>query len=330
MKIIIKHIINPLNFFISHIPLISFILLISFLIACEKDIDIVLSEGEEDIVVYGFIEQDLPPIVVLTKSLPVFSTTNIENIQNSFVHNAKIIISDGTDTVQLAEYCLLDLDEPLKSFIIGSFGMLDIAQTGFNYCFYTLDTIDLIFNKMTGKLWKTYFLSIQAEGKTLSAKTTIPGLIPFDSTWWIPHTHPKKDTLVLLWVRYPDPDTAGNFARYFTKRNQEPFYPGYFFSVFTDELINGKEIDFPLERGQSRYEEVDWETYGYFSKGDTIIVKWCSIDKAHYDFWSTLETDRSNSGSPFGTPTKIISNIIGGLGIWGGYGASFDTLVVNN
>ena len=59
------------------IPSIAFIPLISLLIACEKDIDIVLSEGEEDIVVYGFIEQDLPPMVVLTKSLPVFSTTDI-------------------------------------------------------------------------------------------------------------------------------------------------------------------------------------------------------------------------------------------------------------
>lgn len=326
--------------YISPIPFIAFISLISFLIGCEKDISIVIPEGEEDIVVYGAIEQDFPPFIILTKSLPVFAANDIETIQNSFVHDAVIKISNGNDTVQLYEYCLNDVEEPIKGIIVKEFDLFGAMQAGINFCVYSLDSSDYFnyyilgdSNVFLGEIGKAYSLSIEAEGKKLSATTSILQPIPLDSLWWKPHPDPKKDTLVLFWVRYTDPPVERNYARYFTKRNQEPFFPGYFLSVFNDELFNGVSFDFPLERGQDE-DPRDYHdngqhfdpSYGYFKKGDTIYIKWCQIDKAHYDFWRTLEVDKNSTGNPFGSPTKIISNIDGGLGIWGGYGAFYDTL----
>ena len=336
---------------ILHYPIsfIAFISFISFFFAgCEKDISIVIPEGEEDVVVYGAIEQDLPPFIILTKSLPVFATNDIETIQNSFVHNAIIKISDGNDTVQLYEYCLNEVEGAIKDIIVEEFDLFGAMQAGINFCVYSLDSNDYFSyllckinnscdnaNIFLGKTGKIYSLAIDAEGKKLSATTLIPQPIPLDSLWWMPHSDPKKDTLVVFWVRYTDPPGERNYARYFTKRNQEPFFPGYFLSVFNDELINGESFNFPLERGQDEdpheYNDNGQHldpSYGYFKKGDEIIIKWCQIDKAHYDFWRTLEVDKNSAGNPFGSPTKIISNIDGGLGIWGGYGAFYDTLVV--
>ena len=118
--------------------------------------------------------------------------------------------------------------------------------------------------------------------------------------------------------------------RYFTKTNSEPFFPGYFGSVFSDDLLNGQTVEFPLDKGQNFEPRGpdDFATYGQFTVGDKVILRWASMDKAHFDFWRTLEVDKLSAGSPFGTPTKIISNIDGGLGIWGGYGTYYDTSYV--
>ncbi|MDQ3291582.1 MAG: DUF4249 family protein, partial [Bacteroidota bacterium] len=155
----------------------------------------------------------------------------------------------------------------------------------------------------------------------------IPNLTPVDSLWFIPHPNPKNDSLVTLWYRYQDPDTLGNNVRFFTSRNREPFYPGYQTSVLTDEFVNGRIIDFPLDRGHPKSEKVDLETYSYFKRGDTVRLKWSAIDYQHYQFWFTMEADRASNGNPFGFPTTVRSNINGGLGIWGGYGVSRHTVI---
>ena len=57
------------------------------------------------------------------------------------------------------------------------------------------------------------------------------------------------------------------------------------------------------------------------------MVKFCSIDRNTFEFWRTEETQVQNNGNPFGSPAPISGNIKGGLGIWGGYAASYDTII---
>ncbi len=300
-------------------------------LSCEKEVDIDLPVGEEALVVYGYIEQDEAPVVFLTRSLPVFGTSDPNNLQNSFVKNATIRISNGTEQVQLAEYSLADLDDSVRGKVMESLGFGEIKDIVIGISLYSLSITDWGSKKMYGEVGKTYSLYINVEGQTLTSKTKIPELTYLDSLWTIPANDPELIDLEILWVRYNDPDTTGNYARYFTGRNSEPFYPGYFVSVFDDDLINGKSFNFPIDRGQNRNDEVTFDSkdeYGYFRRGDTIRIRWCSIDRSHFLFWQTLEVSNRQQGSPFDRPIKIVSNIEGGLGIWGGYGATYDTLYV--
>jgi hypothetical protein len=53
------------------------------------------------------------------------------------------------------------------------------------------------------------------------------------------------------------------------------------------------------------------------------------IDKGVYTFWNTYAFAQRAVGNPFSSPINVKTNISNGaLGIWAGYGSSFDTLVV--
>ncbi|MBA2423329.1 MAG: DUF4249 domain-containing protein [Chitinophagales bacterium] len=273
------------------------VLLIS---SCQKDITLNIPPSEEQIVVEGHIETGQPPYVILTRTSDYYSTFYLDSLSNLFVHDAVVQVSDGTQTITLSEFSLDTL------------GAVVSVYLGLN---------------MVGEVGKTYTLTVQTEGKTLNAVTTIPNVIPLDSIWYEQNADPDNDTLVRLICRYNDPPQLGQYVRYFTQINNEGFYPGLN-SVFEDAVINGTTFDFPLDRGINRNDSTSFENYGLFKKGDTITVKWSGIDKPHFDYWRTEEFELGGQGSPFSSPVIIQSNINGGLGIWGGYSSSFISIVV--
>lgn len=290
---------------------------------CEEDIELNIATGEEQLIVQGHIEQEAPPLVFLTRTVPVFAGTEPAKLAAAFVHGATVTVNHGSQSVTLREILVRNLPAAQQQVFAEQFGIdLATVNNSLNIPFSVYTTPDL-----KGELGQPYGLRIEAEGKILTATTTIPHRAPLDSLWFAPHPNPANDSLVTLWYRYHDPDTLGNNIRYFTSRNREPFYPGYYTSVFTDDFVNGQYINFPLERGHPKSARVDNDTYSYFQRGDTVQVKWAAVDYPHYRFWFTLEADRASNGNPFGFPTTIRSNINGGLGIWGGYAISKHVVV---
>lgn len=305
--------------------LIYFLILLPFCLSCEKDIDIKLKEGVDLLVVEGHIEPNLPPYVILTKTQPFFSTTNQSVLNTLFIRNADITVSNGAQTVTLQEFSSDSLPEFLVDTLSKRLGVSLASQSNPN----GLKIIVYANLEMTGVVGGVYNLMIHASGQVATAVTTIPSPSPLDSMWTIPH--PEIDSLVTLTVRYSDPPGVKNYVRYFTSVDQDVFYPPLFASVLDDRnLINvdGKTFDFAIEQGHNPYDPDRFKNYTYFSKGDSIIVRWCAIDKAHYDFWSTAEFERNSGGNPFSNPTIIKTNIKGGLGIWGGYSPTYHFLVV--
>ncbi|MES1221850.1 MAG: DUF4249 domain-containing protein, partial [Bacteroidota bacterium] len=84
--------------------IILFVLFITVFFSCEKNVTFKLDNAETKLVVEASIENDQAPTVVLSNSLDYFSEISPEILQNSFVHDAEIFISNGTLTHKLKEY----------------------------------------------------------------------------------------------------------------------------------------------------------------------------------------------------------------------------------
>ena len=293
--------------------------------SCEQDLTLLLPEGEEKLVVEGHIEQGAPPIVVLTRSVPVFSDLTLEALEQSFVHDAQVTVTSNGQNYVLKEVASPAFSDEIVRVVSLQFGIPAEQlrrNSGFLFYVYTTD-------ELQGEIGQSYGLRISHSGRVLTSSTTIPQLNPLDSLWSVPHPNPKKDSLRVLYYSYTDPDTLGNSIRYFTKRNSEPFFPGLFTSVFNDEIVNGRNISFPLDRGEPKGQaDLNEELYSYFGIGDTVIVRWAAIDLPHYRFWYSLENEQNSNGSPIGTPNITQTNIKGGLGIWGGYGVTYHSIII--
>ena len=294
------------------VRLIVVLFLVVSLASCQKEVHINLGSTPPQVVVQGAIETNVPPYVILTNTIGFFSSIDLTTLQNSFLHGALITVSDGTATVTLKEYSI---------------------DTGSNSKFYvySVDTAALG-NIMYGQVGKFYTLSVTYNGTTYTSVTKIPVPKGIDSMWFGPPTFKNSktpDSAVELFANYSDPDTPGNYVRYFTKRNNELYYPS---GIFSDDLVNGNVIrNIDLYAGYDDSTNVNGDSLRYFYPGDSVTLKWCEIDKGVYDFWNTYAFASNAIGNPFSSPINVKTNMTNGaLGVWCGYGTVFTTLVVHH
>jgi hypothetical protein len=285
------------------------ILCILTLGSCEKAITFELDQPGPKLVVEAIIENNEPPIVVLTRSSNYFSTISPDILASSFVHDVDIFISDGVKTHKLKEY-----SRPLVN--------------NYNFFYYSIDSSDLS-TAIVGQLKSQYSLRILHEEKEYTATTTIPDLTKkIDSVWWKEAPPSADSNKVVIMVKATDPKGFGDYIRYFTKRNSEPFLPP-FNSVFDDYIIDGTTYELPLEPGIDRNGEVEEDEQAFFNRGDTVIFKISNIDKATYEFWRTMEYSYASVGNPFSSPVKVLNNISNGaLGYFGGYASQYHQVIV--
>lgn len=287
-----------------------YLFLIVAFASCEKSVDFKLNNSEPKLVIEATIENETWPIVYLSNSLDYFSTLDPNSIQQSFVHNAKVYISNGTQTQLLKEYQV-----PLPN--------------GYYLFYYTVDSSNLAV-AFKGQLNQQYSLRIEVNNKQYSASTTIPDITKrIDSLWGKPVSGYYNPNKRVLMIKATDRPGYGDYIRYFTKRNHEPFNPALN-SVFDDQIIDGTTYSVEIEKGVDRNIPRD-DGYSYFDKSDTVTVKLCNIDKTTYDFWRTMEFAYASVGNPFSSPTKVLGNISGGaLGYFGGYAAQFKTIIMRD
>lgn len=286
----------------SAVFLFATVLLLS---ACEKNIDVDFPPGEQPYVVEGYIENGVVPIVSISRGVSFLKNISNQDFRDLFVTNADVAISiDG-----------------------GSWIKLDAVNLG-AAVIYTNTSI-------TGEVGKKYDLKIEVDGKIFTASTTVLQPHPLDSISIkiAPGDKGTKDSLVELTAWFTDPIQKDNFFRMLTRRNSEFFFDVAFNSIYNDLLINGQQTSFTIFGGKQQLQNndtADFSQYGYFKMGDTVYVKWASIDKAQYDFWDSFESQSGSFGNPF-APTVIINTNVKGpgvLGIWASYGASLDTVYI--
>lgn len=286
----------------------TFISLIILVSSCEKKISFKLDDTAQKLVVEASIENGQAPTVVLSNSVDYFSQISPSILESSFVHGADVLISNGTLTHQLKEY--------------------SYSQDGYTFYYYSIDSSNLA-TAFAGELNSSYSLKINTNGKVYNATTTIPQLTKkIDSLYWKRASDFLPDSLVALMITATDPPGFGDYVRYYTKDNSDPFYPGIN-SVFDDQIIDGTTYTLQVDRGYPRNLGLTKDNLIYFNKGDTVTFKLCNIDKATFDFWRTMEFSYASVGNPFSSPTKVLSNISGnGLGYFAGYAAQYRTIII--
>ena len=307
--------------------------------SCTKDLTSNLPNTGTSTVVEGSIETGRPPIILLTRSTRIFGDLNVNDIGSFFIHNASISMSKDSDPtpIPLPEVCLRDLTmipDSLKRSLLYSLGVTvyDTANVP-DVCVYTLPFADLAayFNSNIcpncGAEGHKYNLKIITNGKTITSYTTIPVPLAIDALGYKPK--PGDDTLVSVTATITVPGGYGHFIRYWTKRNNEPYYTPLFGSVFDDKFFSGNTLTLPVERGVPGYvTSPDPKTFDYYWRGDTVTIKWAYIDSRTFDFYNTLEND--GGGSPFSSPVRIKSNVAGdsAIGVWAGYGSRYYTITI--
>ena len=248
-----------------------------------------------------------------------------------FIHDAIVKVSDGTVEVQLTEICLNDVlsfDSTLANMIANSIGLGGVNLGTLNYCVYVDIGRFLGSSNLVPEIGKAYYLTVINGADTVRATTTIPPLIPLDSVFYVNHPDfPVNDSLVEMRAKLRDFPNRADFYRIFTKRNSEPMFALLGGSVTDDKIFDGREFEFPIQRGQPQTADFDVNSFGYFWRGDTVTIRSANIDFEHFRFWQTLEYNVGTQG-PFTTYVRIESNIKGGLGIWGGLSFGDYTLIV--
>ncbi len=276
------------------------------LYSCEKDIDFNLKESAPVLTVDAQIENGQAPRVVLTKSFSYYQKIDASLLAGSFVRNAEVYLSNGTLTHRLKEYTV-----PLAP--------------GFAAFYYSIDSANLA-TAFVGEFNRNYTLRIVSEGKEYIANTDIPASVNFPDSLWFKKAPQNPDTtLRVLFMRATDPVGRGNYVRYFTKKNSEPFLPGE--NVFDDQVIDGTTYEIQLPQGIDRNNIISRDS-SFYKRGDTVTLKFCAINKASYNFWNTWEFSYQSIGNPFAQPNKVLGNISNGaLGAFIGYAAGYRTLV---
>jgi hypothetical protein len=287
-----------------------FVSIIFCLFSCEKKIDFPLKEAVPLLSVDASIESDTFPVVILTKSINFFSKVTPEILSSAMVNDAIVEIENSNKTIRLTKQEIL-------------------FPGNLKYIYYTCDPVNTG-QQLRGKVGEKYTLTITWQNKIYTSSTTIPLLRKtVDSLWWAkaPAT-PDTSTKIILKGLFTDPPFFGDYVRYFTKVNNEPFLPGRN-SAFDDLFVNGTRYEIDIPKGVDRNLNEDLLNDQFFRRGDTITVKLSNIDKATYDFWRTTEFSYQSAGNPFSSPVKIMGNISNGaLGYFGGYANQFRKIII--
>jgi hypothetical protein len=301
--------------------------LISIIMAsCTKEVQIDIPGYEEQLVVDGRIETGGFPIVLLSKSQNVYAPTDVEAYINSFVNDAEISVTNGTQTLSLNL-------TPISSLPLASRKTLaEMLKVTLNELqllpiqVYSTTDISII-----GEVGKTYTLEISYNGKTYIGSTSLLAPVALNNLYWkADDTNPEYG---YSWANLTDP--AGEFNGYkweakrinktSTGEDLDDLYrrAGY----FKDQYFDGLTFEFAVGNPLKRKDTTHLEAYKNFYRiGDTVVIKLSRLDYATFDFFDKKSAQLGNGGNPFATPVNIPSNISGALGIWAGISSWYDTL----
>lgn len=291
------------------------VLLCGLLAACQTEIEVKPPEYHNKLVVEGTIESGDYARVVITRSVPYFSSVDLNVLLND------VLVKDAVVTVTTED----GVSEQLE------FQYSEESPIYFAY----------VGKLIKGEYGKKYNLTIDVGEKQYTAKTSIPQPFDLDSIWLaFSETNPNDTTPTVRLLMTDNPDEE-NYYRFFVKVHGRNLTDRLWVStmpmVFDDRTFNGQTFNYEVFRANvstlfapAMSEEELAEFYRLsFRPGDTIMVKRTAIDYDCYRFWLSASAEITFGQNPFMNPAPIISGIQGDnvIGVWSGYASKIDTLI---
>lgn len=280
--------------------LVLSIITLFFLSACVKEVKMEYPVVNKQLVVEGYIEPGKYPVVYLTKSSPYFEKIDSSNVRNLIASVAKVTVSNGEKSEVLT---------------------LRYAKNIFPPYFYEGTEI-------RGEVGKTYTVTIELGGKTYTSTTTLVEPVPLQKISFVKTTNNEKQNFLSL--NFLDPKGEKNCYRVYTKRiGKDPDYVPCYLSTFNDYGFDGQEFNFEVIRSYSSIIQTD--NGRYFIKGDSVLVKFCTIDERQHNYWKSVETQIAISANPFGLSSSDPLSLINGgaLGVWAGLSSKYYSIKID-
>jgi hypothetical protein len=268
-------------------------LLLLLLVSCKKDVE----KYQPKFIVEGSIEQDGYAFVTLTHNLPFYAPIDSAQLDKVVIRYAKVTVSNGAETEVLTGY---------------------YDKNTFPYFYYKGSSL-------RGEAGKKYHLEISYAGLNFSADTEIPNPVSLDSLWF----EPKPENKAQLCLKFTDNPNQKNYYKLYTKGIGQVNYIRTLLSNQDDKYFNGKQITLQVNRGAANNTTNKWDPY--FNLGDSVSVKFATIPKVGFDFWSAHQNEIVNASNPLmSSTTALPGNIVGqATGIWCGYGTVYYSALAN-
>ncbi len=264
------------------------------LIGCNPRWDFDSELFEPQIVVEGWIENGQFPLVCLTQTKSLNNSIGENDLNDLAIRWAKVSVSDGTKTEILTGRINKNYIPPF-------------IYTG---------------SEIRGEVGKTYTLTVEYSGRTVTAETYIPQ--PVNLARIEVDKCEDSDTLFQIRGYFQDDKTAHNYYKVFTRTLPDDtrfFAP--FLGTFNDNIISEdmSEASISIYRG---VHFITTEKHTPFYKRDeTVMIKFAQMSEEGFLFWSDYENEVTNKKNPiFPNSSNLRSNVKGGLGVWCGYGVS--------
>jgi hypothetical protein len=268
-------------------------------LCCNDSLNLDIPDPDDTIIIDGWIETNQYARVLLTSNTPYFSSLDSASVRELVLTKAKVTLSDGIRSEVLILRRNQDYFPP-----------------------YVFEG-----NEIKGETGSTYTITAEYGGKTAWGTTTIPARVYLDTLYF--KKEETSDSLGTIYLEFTDPAATKNYYRVLSQvKGKDPRFLSSMIMAISDDFFSGQKFGISLNRGQESF--LSSGENEYFRIGDTVNIKFCTVDKAHYEFWNSFQDEVLNTGNPFASSVTVIkSNILGdGLGIWGGYGVSFHSLII--
>ena len=304
----------------NNIPMrsICFTLLLVFIgmlfSQCQKEIEVELPDYERKIVIEGSIECGEPAMVMVTRSVPYFSTMSFETLKNDvLITDAEVTVTDdSTGQTEQLTFVFFDPEFPM---CMGYKGRTLLGEPG-----------------------KSYTLTVRYNGTEYTSTSSMQEPIRLDSAW-LAFINPT-DTTPTSRIQLTDRAASHDYYMFRIKVHGKKLHDRLWVTslpvAFDDATFNGLTVNYEILRANPSAlfmpEMTDEEKEEYYRityrKGDTVYIKTSLIDYDAFQYWSAMSYELAVGQNPFMSPAPVPCNISGEnvIGNWTAFASTVDTL----